>query len=794
MSMGAELAVILKARDEASKILRDAGKASSELEQDIAKVNKTALAMGAALAVAAAAAVVSIKTYADLGDAIRDMSQRTGLSVENISELRLAAELSGTTIEALETGVRKMQNTLFDATKGSKEAATAFTQIGLSVAGLAAMSPDEQFDAIAVALSGVQDGSQRAAIATEIFGKAGTQLLPMLADGAEGLDAMRQQARDLGIVFSQDAADAADEFNDTLSVLSGALSGLSFSFAAQVLPSLTNFLTMVINGIAVLRDLGEMILRNDALMTAIGITIAGAATILIGMFAPAIWAIVLAWAAVVGPVLGVIAVLSTVAAAIAVVIDHWSIFEQAGGIVMQVLGNIANWIRDVTAPALAFLGQAFELVTQFMMDRFITIAQGIAILGNAFGADVSGIIGFVGQLQARPAWEGVAAAWNFGVAVVTNTIDGLKGTLGAGVAAMGAVWDTLITRLQRPLVLGQSVAGLELPTAVNLPANEIKDTADAVKVAGTDIDAALRAMQERAEALGASLREALGTGLGTTLDMARAGLADFAKAEWIDDLSARINIVAARIQQAIASGLDPQPVIDEALPLLKAYEDAMGKTAERVQFLAEQTAFAQVEQEGLVAEEFARIRDQIERQDRELADRRIAIAREVAQARIDTELAVARIQERMGQEEQDRQRQRRLVQFVETFAADRLAAAAATVGSSQDLLMQAIGQIASTLDLNLRIGNVSLGQLLSQMGINVNLPTFAAGGIVPGPIGSPRLAVVHGGERVSPVGGSGTSITVNVTGNVYGVEDLERAVAAAWTKAARGGAFGFAGI
>jgi len=208
----------------------------------------------------------------------------------------------------------------------------------------------------------------------------------------------------------------------------------------------------------------------------------------------------------------------------------------------------------------------------------------------------------------------------------------------------------------------------------------------------------------------------------------------------------------------------------------------------------EEMAVAQTKWEGWVADEQARIWDETARLNREHADRRIAEAQRVAQALINTELAIARIQERAGQEEQDRQRQRRLVQFVETFAADRLAAAAATVGSSQDLLMQAIGQIASTLDLNLRIGNVSLGQLLSQMGINVNLPTFAAGGIVPGPIGSPRLAVVHGGERVSPVGGSGTSITVNVTGNVYGVEDLERAVAAAWTKAARGGAFGFAGI
>jgi len=47
---------------------------------------------------------------------------------------------------------------------------------------------------------------------------------------------------------------------------------------------------------------------------------------------------------------------------------------------------------------------------------------------------------------------------------------------------------------------------------------------------------------------------------------------------------------------------------------------------------------------------------------------------------------------------------------------------------------------------------------------------FQSGGIVPAPVGQPRLAVVHGGERITPVtglrgGGAGGGITVNITGN-----------------------------
>jgi hypothetical protein len=42
---------------------------------------------------------------------------------------------------------------------------------------------------------------------------------------------------------------------------------------------------------------------------------------------------------------------------------------------------------------------------------------------------------------------------------------------------------------------------------------------------------------------------------------------------------------------------------------------------------------------------------------------------------------------------------------------------------------------------------------------------YALGGVVPGPIGAPQLAVVHGGETVIPVGGSGGgNVTVNLNG------------------------------
>ena len=50
---------------------------------------------------------------------------------------------------------------------------------------------------------------------------------------------------------------------------------------------------------------------------------------------------------------------------------------------------------------------------------------------------------------------------------------------------------------------------------------------------------------------------------------------------------------------------------------------------------------------------------------------------------------------------------------------------------------------------------------------------FDSGGIVPGPMGSPQLAVVHGGETILPThkqsmnSANSANITVNITGNEF---------------------------
>ncbi len=204
----------------------------------IAGMGTKMLGWGAAMLAPLAAGV---KTFLGLGDSLSKMSDRTGISVEALSELTHAAKLSGTDTETFENGIRKMQKTLVDAATGSKESQEAIQRLGLSIDQLMALSPDEQFSAIAEALARVKDPTQRAAMAMEIFGKSGTKLLPMIAGGAKGIEDLRKRARDLGYTMSGEDAAAAVVLLDLFTDLWGQVKVLAFQVGAALAPALTTF-------------------------------------------------------------------------------------------------------------------------------------------------------------------------------------------------------------------------------------------------------------------------------------------------------------------------------------------------------------------------------------------------------------------------------------------------------------------------------------------------------------------------------------------------------------------------
>ncbi len=232
------------------------------------------MAMGAAGLAPLASAV---KHFSDTGAALDDMSKRTGLSAEALSELGFAADQSGAGLEVVEKGVRKMQQTILDATWGLKTALDAFQMLGLTLADLEGLSPEEQFTLIADRLDGIADPSNKAALAMKVFGRAGTQLLPMLEGGAAGLDKLRQQARSLGLTVSTETAAKAALLDDTLDVLRRVVLDLAFDVGSVLADAVIRVTNEIV---AAARAVNEWIAEHKRLIVAAAGL--GAATLLVG--------------------------------------------------------------------------------------------------------------------------------------------------------------------------------------------------------------------------------------------------------------------------------------------------------------------------------------------------------------------------------------------------------------------------------------------------------------------------------------------------------------------------------
>lgn len=151
-----------------------------------------------------AALGAAIKQSLDFADNLTKMSDRTGIGAVALQRLDAVAKASGNTLEQVAGAVNRFQRDL-----ASGKADDKIRALGLSVQELKALSPDEQFFAIARAIKQIEDPAQQARVAMELFGRAGAEMLPTLKADVDGL-------KDSTVKMSAESVKALDDFGDML--------------------------------------------------------------------------------------------------------------------------------------------------------------------------------------------------------------------------------------------------------------------------------------------------------------------------------------------------------------------------------------------------------------------------------------------------------------------------------------------------------------------------------------------------------------------------------------------------
>lgn len=203
---------------------------------------------GAALAGATAALgsafIGGTKQVAEFGDHIDKMSQKMGISAEAYQEWDAILQHSGTSIDSMQRGMMTLS-------KAAESGSDAFEALGISQEQLASMSQEELFSATITALQGMEEGTERTALASQLLGGSAKELGALLNTSAEDTEAMRQRVHELGGVMSNDAVKASAAFQDSLQDMQTAFGGVKNNLMTEFMPAITTVmdgLTALISG------------------------------------------------------------------------------------------------------------------------------------------------------------------------------------------------------------------------------------------------------------------------------------------------------------------------------------------------------------------------------------------------------------------------------------------------------------------------------------------------------------------------------------------------------------------
>lgn len=213
------------ANESLSKTEEKAGSVGESLLSGAKKAGKFAAGLTTAAAGAVAGLTKMASGAAESMDTVDKASQRMGVSAEEYQEMAHAASLCGVEMSTLEKAAKNLDN-------------------GMT------------FDQAMAEIYSLEDANERAQKAAELFGESvAYNMTPMLNASAEEMDSMKQEAYDLGLVFSQDTVSAGAALNDAMTNVQDAIGALTTGIGTALMPILTEACQFITDNLPLIQDM-----------------------------------------------------------------------------------------------------------------------------------------------------------------------------------------------------------------------------------------------------------------------------------------------------------------------------------------------------------------------------------------------------------------------------------------------------------------------------------------------------------------------------------------------------------
>jgi len=239
--------VVITASDRTREAVQSAMSRFQSLSKSANKLRSALYAVGGAAGIG-----YVIKRSLEAVDKIGKMSDAVALSTTTFQELTVAADLSGVSQEKLTQNMIAFVKRVGEARSNTGPLVTFLNKYDQTLlrAIQSTKTQEEALNLIADAIKNAKSETDRAALANAAFSRAGVTMVNMLRNGADGLEDLRQKARESGLVIEDDLVRAAERANDALTLMSKRLStqvNKSVAENAKEIETLGNALSVVID-------------------------------------------------------------------------------------------------------------------------------------------------------------------------------------------------------------------------------------------------------------------------------------------------------------------------------------------------------------------------------------------------------------------------------------------------------------------------------------------------------------------------------------------------------------------
>jgi len=237
-----------KVNDSLEKTDTAATKTSGSFGKSMGKIGKSFAVVGAAAVAAAGAIFKFTDNMSKQLDEIDKGSQKMGVSAEAYQEWSQIMQLGGSSVEALEKGTKQLALTAVEAAAGSEKYADAYRMLNVELNDAdGTMRSQESIMADTIkGLSAMEDETTRNALASQLFGRAGQELIPVLNMGSEAIQKEIDLMRESGSIMSGDAVKAGADFQDMMTRVTTTLKAQAMTIGADLMPVITQLIDEVL--------------------------------------------------------------------------------------------------------------------------------------------------------------------------------------------------------------------------------------------------------------------------------------------------------------------------------------------------------------------------------------------------------------------------------------------------------------------------------------------------------------------------------------------------------------------